>query len=1021
MRTLFFLLFVAKTLAAQQSYWQQGVHYTIDALLDTDIHHIIGSERLIYRNNSPDTLRTVYFHLYWNLFTPGSYGHQLAERNKNYNLNLTGGMTIESIAILDQDAELIPLYEVDNTIMQVQLISPLGPGDSVTFRVDFNGDIPEGRERAGHNGREYAIAQWYPQIAVYDRTGWHTEQYLGPGEFYNEYGTFDVSVTLPRSFTLGYSGTLLNPEEVLPDSVRVRLEEARRTMQPTQIADYTEQEWGSNDTALVTWRFRAENVRDFAWAAYEYYVWDVAYLDLPGRPPVAVHVMYQEDKREFWKDLIHLARFSVQYFSEQIGMYAYTNVFAVETCTGGGMEYPGITFIGHVGDRHGRWLPGALVHEIGHNWFPMMIGTNELAHAFMDEGFTTHITTRALEAYYGRFDNRFVWDRWYHQLLHVPNDSEREETQRSALFLATTGYEDPIITHVYRFRDPVLFGSSIYSKTSAVLFMLEYVIGEAAFADAMRTYFERWKFRHPSPQDFFAVVEETSGRRNLNWFFDEWFYKTSVCDYGLDGFTYRPVSASHVTTYETTLNVARYGDAIMPLDIRIAMADGSDTTVWIPVDRWMNAETSQSLTINLPSSPVRADINPDGRILDANRLNNGSCFPVAIRLDNTLFNVQPVDAYLVTWRPSLWYTNEGGVKLGLRLRGSYLDEQFVTGANEWFNLRDRTLNYDLSVSHNMYHWTPISSVRARYFRIEGRHGLSVWFQKEFRRRYSVPPSHTLQIGYSYSQADDTRYLLRPETWDEGVLQRMLVNYRYSDNGEWWVANATATLETAAPIIGRNDFEYTKRTITISPKFYMPGGWTLATRLFHGVGQGNVPPQTQYYLASSSPLEQLDVPLLRSRTILPRALHEHTISQGGGTMRGYYRFLNEPTASSGRLPGSTAKLEAFNIEARFPTIIPFVNTPIPYLSRYVWSAVFLDAGRVAGSGGRLWDQRFECDAGFGVRLISFERLLGPFAQSSLLSTIGLQALRLDFPVYVSSPYAGENRWRFRWVVSINESF
>ncbi|MBI4548393.1 MAG: M1 family metallopeptidase [Ignavibacteriae bacterium] len=1009
------LLCLISSLVSAQSYWQQDVHYTIDASLDPKEHRIKGKETLVYKNNSPHVLDVAYFRLYWNLFTSGSYGQQLSERNKYYYHDTTGGIWVSKVAVIEDGQELIPQYLIDNTIMEVKLPTPLTPRGSATFVFEFEERVPEGGNRTGHQGRDYNIAQWYPQIATYDKHGWDKSQYLGPAEFYNEYGTFDVSITLPKSFTLGYSGVLLNPEEVYSDSIRQQLKASEGNIETVRVVDYSKKDWKGEDTVMVTWKFHAENVRDFAWSANEHYIWDVTHWSPGlGEPSVTIHALYFEDKAEFWKEAAQYGRHAIDFFSRHFGQYVYPNCFIVEGPEGGGMEYPGITFIGHIGDKNNHSLFGVVTHEVGHNWYPMMIGSNETHYGFMDEGFTTFITALAVEDYYGRYNNEFEWTEWYQNLLCFPNDNEREGIQRGSIFLAKTGYEEPIATHIYRFTEGGLFGGSIYGKTAAVMFMLQYVLGDSLFEAVMKEYYNRWKFKHPYPEDFYAVAMEVSGR-DLHWFFDQWFHRTYKCDYGIGRFDYKVEKKNNQPIYKTEFTICRNGQAIMPLDVRIKLADNRDTTIWIPVDRWMNTEAKNEVTVDLPAEPLCAEINPDGRILDMNRLNNTSSMLPKMKweFDNTLFSVTPIDAFQIKWRASFWYTDEGGWKAGYKFQGSYLNDLYATTVWNWYNFHDRTFNYDLSLAHNFYKLTPLSSASIRWYRIEGRKGVTLSSEKGLRRRYSYPPYHTVRLTYAYSQADNSEYLLYPLTWEEGILHRILVGYEYQNRGKFWNVNAWATLESSTSLFGQSDWDFAKRTFEVRTNLTMPLGWTLALRLYNGVGYGDIPNQTKYYFTNGSPIEQFNAPFFRSKGPLPSTVRDHALYRGGGNMRGYYRF-----APAGD------KIDAFNAEARFQTLIPFFNVNVPILSRIMnmfKSTLFLDAGRIASNSQKLWDQRFELDFGFGFRLKSLATLFGPFAQSNLFSSIGLQTLRVDFPIYVSMPVPDENKLKFRWVVSLSEAF
>lgn len=1012
MRSILLLLFLPlSNLTAQ--YWQQDVHYTIDASLNPGTNVIAGSEKLLYRNNSPDTLHEAYFRLYWNLFTAGSRGEKFAESQKSYSRITDGGITVNTFSI-QEDSGGASGYSIDNTIMRVDLRKPIPPGGERTFTFGFEEHVPEGGYRTGHRGRDYNIAQWYPQISTYDKHGWDKSQYLGPAEFHDEYGSFDVTVTIPRSFTLGYTGTLTNPESVYPDSVRRHLAEAEGDPATTRIADYSNANWSDADTLPLTWKFHADSVRDFAWSANEHYIWDA----IPASPgeglrPVTVHALYFTDKAEFWKEACVFGRHAISFFSRKYGPYAYPNMFMVEGVEWGGMEYPGIIFNGHLGNKNNHELFGVLTHEVGHSWYPMMLGSDETYYAFMDEGFNVFITTTAVEDYYGRHDNEYEWTEWYQKLLRYPNGSERESNQWSSLNLAKTGYEEPIATNTYRFQEQSIAGTSFYPKTAAVMLMLQYVLGDSVFDRVMKEYYRRWKFRHPYPEDFYQTAEEVSGQRDLRWFFDEWFNRAWTCDYSVCGLGYDPVRLGDRTVYRTRFRVSRHRPAIMPVDVRIDMADGSAATVWFPIDQWLNGETEQDTTIDLPGPPVRAELNPDGRILDINRLNNVTGIPkIDFRLDNTLFNVVPVDAYLLRARPSLWYTDEGGWKAGYRFTGSYLSDLYATSLSNWFNARDRTLNYDIGVSHNLYELTPLAGASARWYRIEGRKGVTLSFQKEIRRHYSYPPFHKLEFSVSYSQADNPEYLLHPETWQEGILNRMTAQYTYNNRGRIWNVAATALLESSTPLFGWTDFQYSKRTFTARLTLNLPADMRLGLRLIDGAGSGDVPVQTKYYFSGSAPIDQIDEPFFRSKGMLPSTVRDHALAAGGGWMRGYYS-----------LPIAGDKMEAANAEIHFSTLLPFLNPPdlpvLGYLNRVFRTSFFADAGRIAVQPQNLWDQKFEADCGVGVGLTGLSPIFGQFSQSTLFSTVGLSTLRVDFPFYVTRPLADENRLKFRWVISMKE--
>ncbi|MGA9364270.1 MAG: M1 family aminopeptidase [Bacteroidota bacterium] len=991
--------------SAEENYWQQYVHYSIKATLNTNSHKIGGSETLVYTNNSPDTLRTVYFRLYWNLFTERSHGYNIARRHKQYHFSTSGGISLRKFSIVTGGQENPLVYKIDDTILRADLPNPLNPGDELSFSIEWTENVPVEGWRTGHQGRDYNIAQWYPQIAVYDKYGWHTDQYTGEGEFHDDYGTFDVEITLPKSFILGYTGTLLNPTEVLPDTVQRKLKEAEGKAETTRIADFSDRAISKEDTASVlTWKFHAENVRDFAWTANEHYIWDVSHWG-----DVTIHSLYFADKAQFWKDVADYGRHAIDFFSQHFGRYVYPNAFVVEGVIGGGMEYPGIVFIGHIGDRNSHGLFGVVTHELGHEWYPMMISSNETEFAFQDEGFNTFITTLAQEDYYGRHNNSYTWTEWWQKLLHYPNADVRTQNMMEYLILSKIGYEEPVATHSDRFEEPALSGISVYPKTATVMFMLQYVLGDSVFSRLMMEYYNRWRFKHPYPEDFFSLAQEASGNRDLRWFFDEWFNRTYQCDYSLRRISSDEVVQDGKKIYRTTVTVKRLGQAIMPIDVRLDLKDGSKTTLYIPVDTWKNGVVEYEGEIDLPSEPRRGEINPDRRIADVNRLNNTYPWPrFDFRFENTMFTVYNPFEYVVQWRPSFWYNAVDGVKLGAKLSGRYLDDLRQFTAWSWIGTGTRRVDFDVSCRTELPWLTPLATFGWRGFRIEGRQGFSLSFTKQLRHHYSYPPYHTFEFGFSHLTLKESDYLLQPWTWESGLLNRVFFNYAYENRGEFWETYARFNYEASVSIRAQSRFNYSKRTFDVRLFYHLPEDWRLALRIYNGRASGTIPIQTQYFFSSGSPMDQFSNPFFRSRGMLPATVRDHALYQGDGNLRGFYNQY---------LYGD--KIDAANIEVRLPGLIPFINNVgspfLDHLITLVRTVGFIDIGRIAFQDEDFSRKRVLVDLGFGFRINM------PISSTSLFQSIGLTTLRLDFPLYVNNAAPGESRTKFRWVIGLSETF
>lgn len=1015
MKKLTLLFLLLPFLALSQSYWQQHVHYKIKAKLDPDKKLITGSETLIYSNNSPDEIDKVYFRLYWNIFKKNSHGWKYAEKRKMYQRQREDykGVELKKFAIISDETEIPLEYKIDDTILEAKLPKPLKPGEKIVFKIEWEEEVPPGPGmRTGVTNRCFDIAQWYPQIAVYDRYGWHKDQYIGTGEFHNDFGDFEVELEIPESFIVAYSGELLNPKEVLPDSVISKLEEAKNNPGKIfRIANFSDRKITDDERSnYVVWKFVARNVRDFAFSAYERYIWDAVFWKNDEHPNggVMIHALYFKDNEKHWKDeAVKFGFHAIKFFSENFGLYVYPNAFVMSSyAVGGGMEYPGIVFIGYnIPNSPYRGLFGVIVHELGHQWYPMMISNNETEFAFMDEGFNTFITTLAFEAYYGRRNNLLDTTSQIVRLSGIKTD-ERENNQRQYLLLAITGYEEPIATHADHWSENYPAITAFYPKTATVMFMLQYVLGDSVFARLMKEYYNRWKFKHPYPEDFYNLAMEVSGNKDLRWFFDQWFHRTYTCDYGIKSIRAKRIFKDGKEIYETTIRIVRKGKAVMPLDVAIKMKNGETTIVNLPVDVWLNDEWENEIKVDLPSKPVSAEINPDMRIADINRLNNTYPFPkVKISFDNTLQLTQfasPIDAYWLRWRPSIWYNAVDGFKVGFKFNGSFLGD--VVSHRLWFLYSPRTNQFDFYFNGSRR--IPFEISRGIFtdfevFKIEGRYGGGFGLKKRFSSTLTIPPFHDVNLKIQIFKSTNNDYLDDVYKWTEGRLTRIIAGYTYSNYGNFWRTKFSLTFESSTVL---SDFNYSKVYSELVQSFRLPYGYLFALRLFGGYGNGLIPNQTKFFIASSSPIEQFYQPIYRSK-IFPADVRKHIEPYGGAGLRGYFdqNFANDRTYSA-------------NLELRFPSLLPFVKIPI--LGQFFRTLIFFDAGKVWSQGERASLKNLKYDFGVGLRTNLLEQISN---FTNLLSDAGIGTIRFDFPIYVSHPLNGEKKLKFRWIFGFDATF
>ena len=602
--------------APGHAYWQNRADYALEAVLDTAKQELRGDGRLTYRNNSPDELPFLWLQLDQNIFEPNSINALTAPPPLVFagtpfdmaNRGFAGGLTLTRI-----EANGTPLrHYIWDTMMRVDLPVPLPPGAAITLDLAWSFPVPvNGAARMGRDGSLYEMAQWYPRMAVYDDVhGWNTLPYIGAGEFYLEYGDFDVRLTVPSGFLVASTGTLENPDEVLTAAQRERLARARADTQPVQIV--TEPEAGHAELTrpasaapggMLTWHFRATNVRDVAWAAAPNFRWDA--VSWSG---IVIQTYYRPSAALWAAEGIVMARHAIAYNSRLWAFYPYPQATTVEGPIDG-MEYPMITFVPAEKSREGLYW--VLMHEFGHEWFPMLVGSDERRYPWMDEGFNTFIDLYNAEDY---FKGTAYGDSVADMPLHAYAAN------------AKPGDEQPLITAPVEVRD--LYWTA-YQKPALMLRLLrEDVLGRDAFDPAFRAYVRRWSFRHPQPADFFRTIENVSGR-NLDWFWRDWVFTTARLDQAVDSVTGRTDARTRGRTgpaappgEATRVFLSNRREMVMPADLKLTYDDGSSEVVRLPVEIW-NLGSRFAYTVTATGKRVvRAEVDPEHRLPDVERGNN---------------------------------------------------------------------------------------------------------------------------------------------------------------------------------------------------------------------------------------------------------------------------------------------------------------------------------------------------------------------------------------------------------------
>jgi hypothetical protein len=586
-------------------YWQNHADYKMNVTLDTAKHRVDGSAVITYTNNSPDPLGFLWLQVEQNIYREDSRGEATSpvEGGRFNNKTFTDGDQIKGVYVIKNGKAEKVDYLITDTRMQIKLNDTLRAGGAkIQVKIDYGFDIPEyGTDRMGRklykNGWIYEIAQWYPRMEVYDDvTGWNVIPYMGASEFYLEYGNFDYTITAPSSLVVVGSGELLNPAEVLTPKILSRLAAAKASDKTLMIKDADELNNADLHVQkpMLTWHFFCKNARDVSWAASKAFMWDASRINLPsGKKALAQSVYPVECKGEdAWSRSTEYVKACIELYSSEWFEYTYpvaTNVAGIV----GGMEYPGIVFCGADNKTGGLWE--VTNHEFGHNWFPMIVGSNERKYAWMDEGFNTFIN---------KVDTKVFNKGEYFE----PQDVEK----------GAPGMFTPDADAIMNTPDVIqadYLGYAAYEKPALGLTILrEQVLGEKRFDYAFQTYIKRWAFKHPTPWDFFHTIDNVAGE-DLSWFWNEWFFTTWKLDQSVKSIDYvdNDPSKGALITLENKEEMA------MPATIFVKEENGNSGTVKLPAEIWQRGgtwtfaykSTSKIAYATLDPDHVLPDVNPD--------------------------------------------------------------------------------------------------------------------------------------------------------------------------------------------------------------------------------------------------------------------------------------------------------------------------------------------------------------------------------------------------------------------------
>ena len=598
---LFLLMVLSSGVSAQTGRFQQAANYQMDVDMDVNTNQYTGTQVLIYTNNSPDTLDRVFYHLYYNAFQPGSMmdersrsiadpDRRVGDRISKLKPDEIGYLRVSSLKMNGKEVE----YSAVGTILEVELAEPILPNSDAKFEMSFTGQVPVQIRRSGRDSKEgvrYSMSQWYPKMSEYDEQGWHANPYIGR-EFYGIWGDFDVKISIDKTYVLGGTGYLQNPNEIghgyEDEGVKV----------PQVKGD------------KLTWHFKAPKVHDFMFAADPKYRHDKFLMD----NGVTVHHLYipTDGVTENWVKLMEYTPKAIEFMSEHFGAYPYKQ-YSVIQGGDGGMEYPMATLV--TGGRNLNGLVGVMAHELAHSWYQGVLATNEALYPWMDEGFTSYASALTMSS------------------IYKPSESPLKGSYAGYYRLVSSGKEESMSTHSDHYDTNGAYSSAAYSKGAVFMAQMGYIIGEEARNKGIMSYFNTWGFKHPNVNDFIRIMEKASGLE-LDWYKEYFVYTTKTIDYGI-----KDVSAQG---NQTDITLERIGLMPMPVDLVISYKDGTSEMVYLPLEimrgekapeagaanrvisqDWPWTNLTKTIRIDKKSETIKSiEIDPSKRLADVNQENN---------------------------------------------------------------------------------------------------------------------------------------------------------------------------------------------------------------------------------------------------------------------------------------------------------------------------------------------------------------------------------------------------------------
>ena len=938
------------TAAQQGAYFQQHISYDIKVSLDVEQHMLFGCEKLTYLNYSPDTLIYVWFHLYPNAYKDEHSIFAREEEDRGINdffyirESDRGNITLDTIRIGDTHLQW-KYKDGDETEMKVLLPRGLVPGDSINFSMNFTVKIPRFISRLGHYNLHYEMTQWYPKIAVYDNKGWHNDGYHILGEFYGDYGTFNVSITLPENMWVAATGVLTDEKEKIrraemleytkqldkmpEDLIKRQLDSLK------SVNKQVEENYHSGKILLKTISFFAEHVHDFAWACdYRYLLRKTEHAN------TSIYLFVLPENYITWKLADQYARDAVTYMTGWYGDYIYPSLCVVDSYNPyGGMEYNNLVLCSAKNILGDRRFEEVVFHEIGHQWFYGMLGNNEMDDSWLDEGLTQFNEIRYFkEKYNGNFNDSWI----IHTLMGDESTNHKEIVKYSLLSLSSYNPSlPPASDKAYNYRSRVEF-SNVYLRPAFALDMLKYSLGDSVFNAAMRNYYRKNLLHHPSGKSLVSAFNEIT-HQDWQWYFDEWVYSNKQCDYKAGELRSQKNSENE---YRTTFEVVRADSIIMPVVVEFKTEKDSIIRKQIFADKEINIIEFSSV-----DKIVSAQIDPDRNLLEFNPRNNSTSWNGL-----HLSFIYPTESF---YQNSLYFTpwfshnsfsgwGYGGASLFYDML-PYLfgNESHTLGASTYYYPKTKTFDYSFVFRSTTRLFKDFNDYFLNYERCQGEIKSEVGLEYRLGQYKFEHPSHNFLLLFSYDEIYDERYY-DPSNTQEG--KDVTLGLRYTVGLDHKLSTHQFDVEIQKSLnIFDGEYDYTKVTLEGYNDFPISRRFSFTNYTNTGMINGIYPSQAGLFISPSKRIIYSDF----------------------GSFVGH-RYFNDQLFSGGLAGYIDENLSGrYIVSTRVDLNINILTTTKDIIEpRFV--KIFFEGAKIWQSKNVLQSDNFAfLDAGVGIKLLGFE--------------------------------------------------